>query len=114
LGIVISSDDDYDDDFILEGESDLSDDPDFAVSPSAVKQESYSVVSTSNPRHMDITTMKARRAAENKKKREEGAPLLALKREMMKKLKRKLTWAEINAIALGYVSHLECLSNQNQ
>jgi hypothetical protein len=58
-------------------------------------------------RSMDLAGLKAKRAAENKRRREEGAGVHKVKQALIKKLKRKLTWAESNQIALTYVSGIK-------
>ncbi|KAG7562833.1 hypothetical protein FFLO_01662 [Filobasidium floriforme] len=51
---------------------------------------------------MDLAGLRKKRAEDNKRRKEAAEPLMKIKREMMKKLKRKLTWAEINSVALNY------------
>jgi hypothetical protein len=94
-----------DEDFHMSG---LDDEVDGDVKPSFVTRKgaskSSAITAYDHRAIMDLTTMRQKRAAENKRRRDEAAPLMKIKQEMIKKLKRKLTWAEINQIALSYVS----------
>ena len=94
-----------DEDFHMSG---LDDDDD--VKPSFVTRKnagnSDNIPDYDHGAMMDLKKMRQKRAAENKRRRDEAAPLQKIKQEMIKKLKRKLTWAEINQIALSYVSGL--------
>lgn len=91
-----------DEDFHMSG----LDDDDVDVKPSFVTRKGASKsLSVFDPTAiMDLTKMRQKRAAENKRRRDEAAPLQKIKQEMIKRMKRKLTWAEINQIALSYVS----------
>ena len=84
-------------------ESEFEEDEEEDVKPWGSSRRKVSVSSTSN-RTMDLSGLRKKRAEDNKRRKEEAAPLLQIKKEMMKTLKRKLTWAETNSIALNYVS----------
>jgi predicted secreted protein len=95
-----------------DADADFDDEDDEDVKPSGSKKK-VSVANRSNGRTMDLAGLRKKRAEDNKRRKEAAEPLMKIKREMMKKLKRKLTWAEINSVALNYVGCAEINTGTN-